>query len=283
MAEYFTPTQERFNDPYQQRIFDYGTVDSRVYLSRATNMILKAIGNNVVLNGFTIGGLSGIGTSIISLTVSTGYAIQDSTLVQSEQIATLTIDVSTLVDTTTGGAHLGVFLDYEYLETVESNPAVIRLYHISSDGMTLTPAGFDSARCLTLIGLIEFTKVAALVTAVSEITGGSLSINGTLFTVKGLTDSNINLLEMLKAISPSQNAVENLSEDIYYPAISGSIVDTGSVQTLTNKTLTSPIINSPTLSSPVGLISTGDVSTNSIIFSDLNQRTRSESEVIAYS
>ncbi len=40
----------------------------------------------------------------------------------------------------------------------------------------------------------------------------------------------------------------NFSESIFYPAISGDIVDKDSAQTLTNKTLTSPIISNATAS-----------------------------------
>lgn len=189
MAEYFEPTQSRYNDPYQQLIFDYGTVDSRVYLSRATNMILKAMGNNVICNGFNLA-VSGVGTSIATVTVGTGYAIQDSTLIQSTQVATLTINVSTLSDTTTGGAHLGIFIDYEYLESVVSNPMNIRLYHISSDGMTITPAGFDTARCLTLVGVVDFTKPVATITAISVNVGETLSVYGSTKYIGGFDITN---------------------------------------------------------------------------------------------
>lgn len=57
-----------------------------------------------------------------------------------------------------------------------------------------------------------------------------------------------------RAITPNDlkfrhdTETENGSEDVWYPQISGSVVDTGSAQTLTNKTLTSPVISNATAS-----------------------------------
>ena len=204
MPEYVTPTQYRYNDPYQQRIFDYGTVDSRVYLSRATNMLLKAFGNNIVLSGLNVSSVSGVGGSTATVVISAGYAVQDSTLLEILSGSTLTLNVSTLADTTTGGCHLGVFLDYSYLDSVVENPVIVRLYHISADGMTITPSGFNPDRCQTLIAAVNFTKSGSNITAISEYTEETLSVNGTTMYIKGYNPNNI-YISSLVAVAGRNN------------------------------------------------------------------------------
>lgn len=201
MAEYYTPTQEHFNDACQERVYDYGTADSRKYLSRASNLILNAIGNDCVLKGFDISDLSGVGTEVINLTVGTGVAIQDVTLMSVSSTSSLSIDVTSLDDTGNNGCHLAVFADYVYLDSTEPNPLVIRLYHVTADGMTVTPT-FNTIRDRILLGIINFTKDvgSGLITSLSLETGievPTLSILGTEYYVKGWKDANLKLTDLL--------------------------------------------------------------------------------------
>jgi hypothetical protein len=180
-------------------------------------MLLKSLGNNVVLNGLDLT-LSGVGTSIVTCSVGRGYAIQGSTLLQIDDSSTLTINVASLADTTTGGARLGVFIDYEYLETVESNPAILRIYHISSDGMTITPSGFNPAKCLTLIGAINFTKSGSTITALSEYTGETLSVFGSTMYRKGYDLTN-NINFALLANAAARQRQTTISSWTFDPSI----------------------------------------------------------------
>ena len=54
MASTIQPTQSRYNTPYDQTIFDFNTIDSKVYLARETNKILNIVGNDIVINGHKI-------------------------------------------------------------------------------------------------------------------------------------------------------------------------------------------------------------------------------------
>ena len=221
MADQVTPTQERYIDPYMQRIFDFDTVDAKVYLSRATNMLLKSIGNNLVLDGFDIENPTITSNTIISVDVNPGLAIQDYVLC--ENLAgtgvipkvTLSMDVAGLTDTTVGLAHIGVFLDYQFLHTVNRNDFVLRMYHVPASGFGLTPAGFSAPRSATLIGIICYTKdpVTGYVTyawVLPELVGGvpdyenwpSLLAETVTFYLKGWKEHypHINFHDLVKFI-----------------------------------------------------------------------------------
>ena len=113
MTSSITPTQYRYNDPYQNRIFEFNTVDSKVYLSGQSNKVLKAIGDNLVLKGLSLGTPTIDPTqAIIGVTITAGMAIQSSTLVEVLTSVTLDMDVSVLTDTTHYGSHLVAFVNY---------------------------------------------------------------------------------------------------------------------------------------------------------------------------
>lgn len=199
MAATVTPTQVRINDPYQEMIFQYNTADSKVYLSRESNKILNVIGNDLVLKGLDMSDPIIVPTSTVNVDISAGWAIEDETLVETTILATVDIDCAALTDTTIGGSHLGVFLNYKYLETVEPNLLSIDIFHIQADGTVTDPLGRFGAGCRILLGAINFTKTGAAVTAVSRYDSATLLVNGTLFYIRGLNPSTIvlpNLFEI---------------------------------------------------------------------------------------
>jgi len=213
MAEYVIPGQDRYIDPYQQRVFDFNTVDAKVYLSRITNMIMQTIGNDIVLKGFGISSISGVGTTTVSLNVASGFAIQDKTLINvTDASSTLTLDMTSLEDTS-HGHHLAVFIDYQYLETVELNPAVLRLYHVASGGVTINPVGFQEGRCLIMLGVLEVYKDigTGLITSIVLVTGSTpptLVVRGTTMFERGYKVANINIYDLVDFIVPNAITVD---------------------------------------------------------------------------
>lgn len=201
MASSITPTQTRINDPYQNNIFSFNTVDSKVYLSRESNQVLNAIGNDIVLKGLTVASPTiNLAQTTISTVVATGMAIQDSTILEYTASATVDINVSALDDTTHNGAKLAVFSNYEYLITGDQNLASIEIYHVNSAGVP-TSASFDIDRCSILLGIIEFTKDAGtgLITAATLSSATTLVILGNTLYVHGLDPANIILPNMFEA------------------------------------------------------------------------------------
>lgn len=195
MASTITPTQTRVNDPYQQTIFQYNTADSKIYLSRESNKLLNVIGTDMVLKGMAMLAPSIIGLSTIRTNIDIGWAIQDSTLIQFTDSNNVDIDVSSLDDTPVGGAHLGVFLKYQYLQTIEANLASVDIFHIQYDGTVTNPsARFSSNSCRILLGVIDFTKSGTTVVSATINTNlSTLNVEGSIMYQRGANIDNMNL------------------------------------------------------------------------------------------
>lgn len=204
MAQYFRPDQERHIDPYEQRIFDYNTEDSKVYLSRDTNLLLKSIGNNIVLDGLFIVDLVQSVSNIISMTVQPGDVIQDWTYLEFKSTTpiTLDIDVTPYTDTVSDSDHLGVFVDYQFIHTATENPAYIRVYHVSADGEVISPEPFDEARCMLLLAIIAFDKTDP--NFIHLIYPGTLIVRGKLMTARGSND-DVSMKDMIRRVAIEGN------------------------------------------------------------------------------
>ena len=198
MASRFIPTQCRFNDPYHQRITNYGTIYNKKYLSRASNKILKAFGSDMIMKGLQVTP-SFLG-HVITLDYTPGLVIHDSTLIEVTTANTLTCDVATVGDTLNTGSHLVVFSDFQYIETpdVDLQTALrLSVYHINIDGTIVTafpgsPA-FSVTRNKIMLSVLNFNKdMSNNVIFCSEVTGfGIFNILGVDYYIKGMNRSNI--------------------------------------------------------------------------------------------
>ena len=194
MAATITPTQTRYNDPYQQTIFQYNTADSKVYLSRESNKLLNVVGNDIVIKDINMSDPVIIVPSTVRVTVNGGWAIQDTTLLQFTNANVVDIDCAALVDTPINGAHLAVFINYEYLQTIEAALASVDIFHIQANGdVTNFSERFSSSSCRILLGIIDFTKSGSIVIAASKNNYQTLNVAGATMTLKGQEDSHLNL------------------------------------------------------------------------------------------
>jgi len=198
MVATVTPSQTRYNDPYQQTVFQFNTADSKLYLSRESNKLLNVIGNDLVLEGLTLSNPMIVSSSTVRTVVAVGWAIIDNTLVQIAATSTVDQDVAALDDTSTSGAHLGVFLNYQYLESVGPNRVSVDIYHISSGGSVYNPFGrFATGTCRILLGIIDFTKSGSTVTSASLNNNLSyLLVEGTNMYVRGYSTTNVKLANL---------------------------------------------------------------------------------------
>lgn len=201
MASTITPTQTRYNDPYQQTLFDFNTVDSKIYLSRESNKLLNVVGNDIVIKDMIMSDPVVVPNSTVQTTISSGWAIQDNTLLQiTDATTTVNIDCAALSDTPVGGSHLAAFLNYEYLHTIEANLLSIDMFHIQSDGTVTDPLyRFDPTRIRILLGIIDFTKSGSNVVSAIKNESTLLLVSGTYMTIRGNKPENIvlpNLFEI---------------------------------------------------------------------------------------
>ncbi|HQM07692.1 MAG TPA: hypothetical protein PLR97_07855, partial [Bacilli bacterium] len=163
MAYTTTPTQIRYNDPYDQTIFEFN--DGRMYLPKNANKLFNVIGSDVVIKGMEMSAPARIGLDTVRTSIAAGWAICDETLIQLSAVSIVDIDCSSLIDTTIGGAHLAVFLNYEHIHTAEANLAAVDLFHVEASGTVNDPFGrFKTRSCRILLGIIDFTKSGAIVT-----------------------------------------------------------------------------------------------------------------------
>ena len=198
MASTITPTQVRYNDPYQQTIFDFNTVDSKVYLSRESNKLLNVLGTNLVLKGCAASSPSIVIPSTVRTTINTGAVIQDETLIELLSTSTVDIDCSALVDTPTGGAHLVVFLGYTYLETAEANLASVDMFYVLFDGTVVDPLGrYTSAKYKVVLDVIDFSKVGTNVVSATTNASPTINIGGTTMYKRGLDPANMTMSSLI--------------------------------------------------------------------------------------
>ena len=212
MASSVTPVQTRFNDPYDVEVFDYNTVDSKVYLSEESNKVLRAIGNNIVLEGLNIASIVTDGSPTITVNIAAGYAIQDDVLlIVSDALTALTIDVSSLTDTPVGGSYLAVFIDYAYIPSAETNTLALKLFHVDSASHESTGL-FSIYRDKLLLGVISFTKAGLGCISAVELLVGNLVVEHTLFWVKGYDPTNINFKGLVDFAVTITTGLQDLRE-----------------------------------------------------------------------
>ena len=204
------PTQNRYNDSYQQRVTTYGSAYNKKYLSKASNDILKMFGDNVVIKGLAV--TPTFLGSTINLIFTPGLVIHDSTVVQLTASSTLTCDVAAMTDSN-AGSHLAVFTDFQYLETPDADSQTalkLSVYHVNASGIPSVFSGspaFSAARNKVMVTSLDFIKSGSNVISCSEtpavLSGDNppyLLVSGTNYYMRGSVNSNINFWDIYQAL-----------------------------------------------------------------------------------
>jgi hypothetical protein len=131
MSTTYIPTQHRINDPYQQRILQFNDQDSRVYLSRISNYLLKSFGDDAIIKGFDILSSTFDG-NVFEVVVDSGILIQDHTLIEVTEPSTLSINVSGFNDCT---GFLLIYTDYQYIESIGLNQFSLKIAYVTANGL----------------------------------------------------------------------------------------------------------------------------------------------------
>lgn len=212
MTQFAYPTQNRYNDVFQQRGTNYGSIYNKKYLARASNDILKMFGDNMVIRGLLV--TPTFVGSTINLAFTAGILIHDSTVIELTTTNALTCDVSALGDTPGTDSHIVVFSDFQSIETpdLDSQTSLrLSVYHINTGGGTVTafsgsPA-FSATRNKVMVTALNFTKSGANVVACSEVpwvlTADKppyFAVSGTNYYLRGTVDSNIYSYDLLNSL-----------------------------------------------------------------------------------
>lgn len=120
--------QQIYIDPYNGKLFDFNSHQSRVYLGRSINQLLNVFGDNCIIDGLKINTVTLENDKLLCI-VSPGKVIIDTTLIEFPSEIILETDVSTIDDTS------GVFIvsiAYSYLQDTYANQAKFRLSFIKT-------------------------------------------------------------------------------------------------------------------------------------------------------
>ncbi len=184
MADIITPNQNRFLEPYKQKVYQYDTAESDLFLSRYTNTILKIFGDDCVLTGMELTDLTRINSNTgIEFTVNGGRVIQDLTYVNVEDDSTgIQIEDVNMYD---DHVKLIVYLRYCFLHTIYENPLQIRVsFYDTSTNQVID--GWDPKRDRIILGLIGFAKDGTTneILSVGEESFSSLNVEGSDYEIR---------------------------------------------------------------------------------------------------
>jgi hypothetical protein len=157
MSNTITPiNQKQTLNPYQGRLFDFDTSDSRVYLSASINSLFGAIGQNCILEGFDILNLEYDQIQDkISLTITPGKIIIDSTLIDIQQNTNLDINVASLDQS----GKLFISLGFTYIPNIYTNNCIMKLLYVSSDSQQILGGNFVENYDRIIVATFDFDKI----------------------------------------------------------------------------------------------------------------------------
>lgn len=154
----YTPQQKIYIDPFDGKLFDFDTTSSKLYLAQSINNLLRAYGNNFIIEGFGIKNLEldinlNLHQYIVHLQISSGRAIIDNTYIEILENTYLTFDVSDLLDT----GFLVLSINYNYLHTPYVNRTKLQLNYFNELGNS--NSNFFTETNRIIINKITFNKL----------------------------------------------------------------------------------------------------------------------------
>jgi len=157
--------QETFIDPYSSTLFDMGVQDSRVYLSRQVNSILRAFGEDIVISGLET--VAVLNNNIIAVSIRPGRCIIDTTLHIFKTIVNLDLDLSPYDPS----GYVVLSVSYKYIQTMQNNRPYFKLSYVSADGQVQLPDAWSTSRDRVVLDVYKFTKdpITGNITSITNI------------------------------------------------------------------------------------------------------------------
>lgn len=149
-------SQRRYVDPYQVKVFQYDTDDSDVFLSRIANSVYRIFGDDIVIAGFEEEHITFTFTDTdVFFNFDPGMLIQDITLLQFETGGSVRLENVNNLD---HNGKLIVYCRYQFLNSLEDNPAYLCANYVSPSGYPIY--SWDHNRDRVLFGVYSFVKDA---------------------------------------------------------------------------------------------------------------------------
>lgn len=122
--------QEIHIDPYNGKLFDFNSHQSRVYLGRSINSLLKVFGDNCIIDGLKLVNVT-LEHNILTCTINPGKIIIDTTLIEFPSPIILETDVTTIDDSS---GFFIITIAFNYLQDKYDNYAKFRLLFVDKHG-----------------------------------------------------------------------------------------------------------------------------------------------------
>lgn len=182
-------------------ILQYDTISSRYYLNRSTNRNLMAIGNNLILDGFETGHTN-VGDNY-TFNITPGKAICDLTLIESEEIEQLSLDISSFDRT----GFIIIAINYKYSAEVYSN-GKLKIYYLDDNLTTTYPDDFDVEYDNILIAHFQITENSIIKTPNYLITQQLITIKGKEYQIYPISDISTLQLKYIEKIESLYNYIQ---------------------------------------------------------------------------
>ena len=178
-------SQRHFIEPFDQRVFQYDTEKSDVFLSRVANSVYRIFGDDIIMSGLELTSAS-YSSDSVTLAVEAGYALQDNTLITTNEVVSLQLDGVSGLDPS---GKIAIFCNYGYLQTFEQNKHSFNINYVDVTGNPLY--GFIEARDRLLLGIYDFTKDGSdNVISFTPSNDEYMTVNGNVYWVRGYSDKN---------------------------------------------------------------------------------------------
>lgn len=174
---------------------EYSQVNASNYMHQLpsiVNNLLRVIGNNVVLKGLDV--TASLDGNRVVVEISDGVLIQNHTLIEVRSTTQLSLPEASVYDT---DGKFAVYVQYQYLNTVQDNPVRFGIQHIAQTGVA--GDGWDHNRNATVLTFFDFTKdVEGNLTSITESTDEFIEIDTSVgmdnYYKYGLSEGSITLL-----------------------------------------------------------------------------------------
>jgi hypothetical protein len=156
MPSIVTPSNQQLSiDPYSGKLFDFDNSSSRVYLSRTVNNLLRVFGTDVILDQLFIENINyNAETETVSLVISPGKCIIDTTLIEFPSQTNVDLDVSGYDQE----GSLLLFLSFRYAESIYENLAKFKLLYLDPYNKHTYPEKLETNTERILLAKFTFDK-----------------------------------------------------------------------------------------------------------------------------
>jgi hypothetical protein len=184
--------QRHFIEPFDQRVFQFDTDKSDVFLSRVANSVYKIFGDDIVMYGMEIPNIANTTESVV-VDIEPGICLQDNTLLITPDVTQLELNNVSGMDQ---NGRIVALCNYNFLQTFEQNKHSFQLNYIDQSGNPLHP--FMEARDRLVLGIFTFTKDGSdNVLTFEHSTQKSIIIDDKLYYLRGRSPDNRVLTDYL--------------------------------------------------------------------------------------